>query len=101
MASVPPVDAPIAITMAGSNPSTGATAVFLALFSGAGPGLSGRAARLRGREAAAARIFVARASRSSPTEYGPPGLARTSTAPASRASIDALHDECASELMTI
>jgi hypothetical protein len=57
------------------------------------------AGALRTRADAADRIFAASELRSSPTEYGPPGLASTSTAPNSSASTAARHEGCASELM--
>ena len=46
-------------------------------------------------------LCAARLWRSSPTEYGPPGLASTSTAPNSSACTAARQDGCARELMTI
>src|ERR1035441_3482809 len=78
MASVPPVEAPMAITVDGVH----------RLAARRGGGVAGAVlaagadwATWRTRDDAAARILEANSSRNSPTEYGPPGLANTSPAP--------------------
>jgi hypothetical protein len=92
MASVPPVEAPMATIVSGGSAE------------GAGGGEAGRGAGSgpwrRTRAAAAARTFCARPCRNSPTEYGPPGLASTSTAPVSSAWTAIRQEVWASELMT-
>ena len=94
MASVPPVDAPIAITW--RSRAAGAAGIGGPVIAGS----AGAATGIRRRAEAAARILAARVRRSSPTEYGPPGFARTSTAPSSRASNAARQEGCANELIT-
>ncbi len=60
----------------------------------------GSGVRFAMRACAAARIFCGRSCFSSPTEYGPPGFASTSTAPHCSASIAVWLEDCASELIT-
>src|ERR1039458_9440487 len=95
MASVPPVEAPMAITVDGVH--------WLAARRGGGVAgaacLTSAAGRMWG--GAAARILEASSSRNSPTEYGPPGLANTSTAPRLEACMAVWQDACARGLITL
>src|SRR3569833_2194761 len=93
-ASVPPVDAPIAMTAAGGKDAA-------ALGAEGGFETSGFTALGRNREILAARILEATLRRSSPTDCGPPGFASTSIAPASNACRAVLLDASPRELITM
>lgn len=91
---MPPVEAPIANTVEGL-PVWGATTSGRTVR--AGGGLAGL---LNERACAAARTLWGRSCFNSPTEYGPPGLASTSTAPHCNASSATLLDAWPRELIT-
>jgi len=95
IASVPPVDAPTAITAEAGN---GCPA---GMRGGGAAGAAATADGVLSRATLAARIFDARLRRRSPTDWGPPGLAKTSIAPASSASRAARLEAVSSELITI